>query len=170
MILSPHIAVAPALRVSKTSTPPCYFLLRSLDTSEWWREQRVCGYSLLIGMCWLRHTQRWCYGEPFHFGEWRLWIWVPSSPIQWVGTEVQYIAPWRCPWTVVHSLHELDKIVIISYFSPSLFHVLFSEMTSLRKHHVSCPSSLPVLSRAAWAKKSYIYPARYGCHKLLCPS
>lgn len=33
-------------------------------------------------------------------------------------------APWRCPGNVVHSIHELDKVVIISSFSPSLFHVL----------------------------------------------
>lgn len=41
MNLSPHIAVAPALHISKTSTPPCNFLLKSLDTSEWGREQSL---------------------------------------------------------------------------------------------------------------------------------
>lgn len=66
---------------------------------------RVCGYSLQFGMCWVGHTQRLCYGEAFSFGE---WIWVPSSPVHWLGAEVQYIAsslevPANCcsqyPWT-----------------------------------------------------------------------
>lgn len=95
-----------------------------LWTPQSGKGSRVCGYSLPFGMCWVGHTQRWCYRDPFSFGEWRLWVWVPSSPIFWAGTEVQSIAPWRCPGTVVHSIREQDKVVIISSFSPSLFHIL----------------------------------------------
>lgn len=131
---------------------------------------RVCWCSLQFVMCWFGHTQRWCYGEPFSFGERRLWIWVPSSSIHWVGTEVQYIAPWRCPWTVVHVSMNWIRYHNFLLFSFTFPHSLFSEVTSLSKHHASCPSSLPVLSRAAWAQKSCIYPARYSCHKPLCPS
>lgn len=73
---------------------------------------RVCGYSLPFGMCWGDATLN-----------------PPALENGGCGYEDPPLpsferAPWRCPGNVVHSIHELDKVVIISSFSPSLFHVL----------------------------------------------
>lgn len=100
MNLSPHIAVAPALHISKTSTPPCNFLLKSLDTSEWGREQSLWVLTAVWDILGWTHTQRWCYIEPSSFGEWRLWIRGPSTPIFWAGTlEVPRKCCSQYPWT-----------------------------------------------------------------------